>query len=242
MGSCSGPVPPYASLLSSRSSWSERRRQRCVLGCRQALVFVCPTRRVLHRLGGASASSMQTKTRAQPAVAAGVASSSGIGSGTQAAHPSPTTWLQKERREDRPSTPKGVGREAPLTAGPRGAENAVRSAGKDTTKATCGGGRECGRTRGSSVHSNSALQCGWRRPPAADHPQSPLTLNMSGNWWWSAAGGLRLAGGPSCCGRGVVAGAVGVESWGGCVGGGDFETKPGRFGYVLRLGFGWWLR
>ncbi len=219
-------------------------RQRCALGPRHS---VSPRLRwlaspIFAPRSGAPASSMPTKTRTQPTKAARAISFPGTDTGTQAAHLSPTTWLQKKRSEDRPSTPKGVGREAPLTAEPRGAENAVRSAGKDTTRATCGGGRECGRTRGSGVHSNSALQSGWRRPPAADHPQSPLTLNMSGNWWWSAAGGLRLAGGPSCCGRGVAAGWMGVRGCGDRASGGDFETKPGRFGYVLRLGFGWWLR
>ncbi len=211
-------------------------RQRCVLGrrCSGSPRLRWLASPIFAPRSGAPASSMPTKTRTQRTKAAGAVSFSGI---REAAHPSLPTWLPEKRREDRLSTPKGVGREAPLTADPRGAKSLARSAEKDTTRATCGGGPECGRTRGSGVHSNSALRCGWRRPPAADHPQSPLTLNMSGDWWWSAAGGLGLTGGPSCCGRGVAAGWAGVR---GGVGGGKSETKPGRFGYVLRLAGGWW--
>lgn len=184
---------------------------------------------------------MPTKTRTQPTKAAGSISVPGIGSRTHAAHLSPTTWLQKKRSDDRPSTPKGVGRKAPLTAGPRGAKNAVRSAGIKHDTDPLRGGPRYGRDPGLGVRLDLALRCGWRRPPAADHPQSPLTLNMSGNWWWSAAGGLGLAGERGGCGRGL-AGSGWVEGGmcGGCGGGGKLGTKPGRFGYELRLESGWW--
>lgn len=183
---------------------------------------------------------MPTKTRTQPTKAARPISVPGIGSETRTTHPSLTTWLQKKRSENRPSTPKGVGREAPLTAGSRGAKNAVRSAGITTTRTNVWSGRGRGRNRGLGVHSDLALRCGWRRPPAADHPQSPLTLNMSGNWWWSAAGGLGLAGGPGGSGRGPAgSGRVGSGVGMGVRGRKYLGTKQGRCGGWLRLGCGW---
>ena len=179
---------------------------------------------------------MPTKTRTQPTKAAAAVFVPGTDTRTQAAHFSPTTWLQKKRSDTRPSTPKGVGREAPLTVGSRGAENAVRSAGRTTTETALWSGRGRGRTRGSGVHSDLALRCGWRRPPAADHPQSPLTLNMSGDWWWSAAGGLGLAGGLGGSGRGLAGGGRGGPE----VREGKYlGTKQGRCGGRLRLGLRW---
>ena len=168
--------------------------------------------------------------------------------------PSMPTSLALKRRVGRPSTPKGVARLARLTATRHDTEEAAMSAdqGRRTVAGGCSGvgfrekaglvgpGFGCGQGYGrgceSHVRTNLALRCGWRRPPAADHPQSPLTLNMSGDWWWSAAGGLGFAGGPSWCGRGVVAGPDGnregtVER---CWGRG--EPKPGRNVCAFRLG------
>jgi len=147
----------------------------------------------------------------------------------------PPTYLSAKRSAARPSTPKGVGRVAPLTAGRRCAELLVRS-GQWITAKDSGCGQGYGRGCESSVRTNSALHCGWWRPPAADHPQSPLTLNMSGDWWWSAAGGLVFGGGPSWCGRGVAAGPNGIGERCGDRG----EPKPGRNEDAFRLVGGWW--
>jgi hypothetical protein len=163
--------------------------------------------------------------------------------------PSMPTSLALKRRGGRPSTPKGVAL-ARLTATHHDAEGAAMSAdqGRRTVAGRCSGvglrekagllgpgsGCEQGYGRGceSHVRTNSALHGGWRRPPAADHPQSPLTLNMSGDWWWSAAGGLVFGGGPSWGGRGAVAGPGGTGERG--------ASKPGRNQGAFRLVSGWW--
>jgi len=163
------------------------------------------------------------------------------------------TSLALKRRGGRPSTPKGVARFARLPAARHDTEEAAMSAdqGRRTVAGRCSGvglrekagllgpgsGCEQGYGRGceSHVHTNSALHGGWRRPPAADHPQSPLTLNMSGDWWWSAAGGLVFGGGPSWCGRGVAAGPGGTGERCGDRG----EPRPGRNEGAFRLVSGW---
>jgi hypothetical protein len=170
-------------------------------------------------------------------------------------HPFLPTCPPLKRRVERPSTPKGVGRVAPLTATRHDAKSAGMSAdqgrhsvagegfGETAGLAGPGSGYGQGYGQGCELHvrTNLALRCGWRRPPAADHPQSPLTLNMSGNWWWSAAGGLVFGGGPSWCGRGLAAGAGGDrEGSGECGGWGRGEPKLGRNECVLRLVGGWW--
>jgi hypothetical protein len=157
------------------------------------------------------------------------------------ADPSPPTYLQAKRGVARPSTPKGVGREAPLTAERRSAKSLGRSAGQGTIEAGRGGGLGRGLIGGLRVHTFLALRCGKRRFPAADHNKSPSRDRCGDvNFSWSAAGKLTFAGDRSQCGRGSVAVAGGGREGTGVGVGGDCETKPGRFGYVLRLAGGWW--
>jgi hypothetical protein len=179
--------------------------------------------------------------------------------GGRLGHPFLPTCLALKRRVERPSTPKGVGRYAPLTAARHDTKHAAMSADQEwravaggsagmgfgETAGLAGPGSGCGQGYGQGcelhVRTNLALRCGWRRPPAADHPQSPLTLNMSGDWWWSAAGGLVFGGGPSWCGRGLAVGAGGNrEGTGERCGAGRGGPKLGRNECALRLVGGWW--
>ena len=151
-----------------------------------------------------------------------------------ATHVSQPTYLPAKRCAGRPSTPEGVGREAPLTAARRGAKSLGRSAGQGTNSE---GGRECGRTCGLGVHSPFALCCGWRRPSAADHAHTPCEHHMSGVRSWSAAEGLVGPGERDGCERGAVRYQRGSRE---CDGGDDGKTKAGRSVVLLRLGVGWW--
>jgi hypothetical protein len=147
-------------------------------------------------------------------------------------HPFLPTCPLLKRRVERPSTPKGVGRYAPLTATRHDAKDAGMSADQGRHSVAGGGawrelgrgisgaasrrkltgrmieagqfsgGRGCGRTRELSVRSHLALRCGWRRTPAADHAPSPCELHMDGERSWSAAGVLMLVGEPGGCERG----------------------------------------
>jgi hypothetical protein len=54
------------------------------------------------------------------------------------ANPFQSTYLQAERSDQRPSTPKGVGRFAPLTAAGRGANVLGRWAGRGVLGALAG--------------------------------------------------------------------------------------------------------
>jgi len=154
-----------------------------------------------------------------------------------ATHVSQPTYLPVKRCAARPSTPKGVGREAPLTAARRSAKSLGRSAGQGTSGNPSGGGRECGRTCGFGVHSLLAWSCGCGRPSAADHAHTPLEKETSGVRSWSAAEGLMGPGERDGCERG----AAGYRRGSGDCGGGDEgKTKAGRSGDGLRLGVGWW--
>ena len=179
-----------------------------------------------HRYAPPSASSMRAK------LGAGTEAVGATSQGTWAIHPFPPIYLQKKRSDRQPSTPKGVGRDAPLTAAGRSAKSAGRSAEQGTTGTGLEGGRGCGRNRGSAVHNNLALRCGCRRPQAADHDNSPFTC-VQCDFSWSAAWGLWFTGGPSCCGRGVAARAAGG------VDGEGSEAGQERIGHELRLGIGW---
>jgi hypothetical protein len=197
--------------------------------------------------------SRQRRTEVQMKAAGQIESEEHEECGGRLRCPSMPTSLALKRRGGRPSTPKGVAL-ARLTATRHDAEEAAMSAdqGRRTVAGGCSGvgfrekaglvgpGFGCGQGYGrgceSHVHPNLALRGGWRRPPAADHPQSPLTLNMSGDWWWSAAGGLVFSGGPSWCGRGAAAGPGGTGERGGDRG----EPRPGRNVCAFRLVGGWW--
>ena len=153
-----------------------------------------------------------------------------------AAHPFQPTYLPAKRGAGRPSTPKGVGREAPLTAARRRAKSLGRSAGQGTSGEHSRGGQGCGRTRGPGVHSPLALCCGWRRPSAADHAHTPSGTRTSGVRSWSAAEGLMGPGERDGCERG----AGYRRGSGDCGGGDEGKTKAGRSVVLLRLGVGWW--
>ena len=151
-------------------------------------------------------------------------------------HVSQPTYLPAKRRAARPSTPKGVGREAPLTAVRRSAKSLGRSAGQGTSGERSRGGQGCGRTRGPGVHSPLALDCGWRRPSAADHAHTPSRERTNGVRSWSAAEGLVGPGKRDGCEREAVVGPGrerrGTEK--------RDETKPVRKGVELRLARKWW--
>jgi hypothetical protein len=85
--------------------------------------------------------------------------------------PSPT-YLQAERSAQRPSTPKGVGRVAPLTAAGRGAEMLGRSAGRGVSGTLAGVDRGVDKVMDRASTPDLARRGGWRRTPAADHAQS----------------------------------------------------------------------
>src|SRR3954470_17472905 len=162
----------------------------------------------------------------------------------RAEQPSSPTYLQAERSTQRPSTPKGVGRVAPLTAAGRGAKLLGRS----------GQGSGCGTSTATSRGANGAAVKGANLASAAiwlgvavegvprqlTTPNNHWTLNMSGDWWWSAAGGLMWLGSREGCGGEIAAGSGTVgERTEGCRGGG-WKTKQGRNGVGLRLVAGWW--
>jgi len=153
---------------------------------------------------------------------------------------SPPTYPPLERSVGDPSTPKGVGREAPLTARLRCAVSAGRSVGQNPiSRWGSRGGRAGGRSRGSSVHRHFALPCGWSRSPAADHPQSPsqrffFLRFLSGDWLWSAAGELLLTRDGNDGGQGAVRGVVeaGLRT--------DRTGTKGERNHVrLRIGIPW---
>lgn len=154
-----------------------------------------------------------------------------------ATHVSPPTYPQLKRGAGRPSTPKGVGREAPLTAARRRAKSLGRSAGQGTSREHSRGGQGCGRTRGLGVHSPLAWSCGCGRPSAADHAHTPSRERTNGVRSWSAAEGLVGPGERDGCERG----AAGYRRGSGeCDGGDEGKTKAGRSVVLLRLGSGWW--
>jgi len=161
-----------------------------------------------------------------------------------ATHVTLPTWVRFLRRGGRPSTPKGVGREAPLTAFPRGANDAPTSAGSDSAPIEggvvlrCGfkGGPEHGRECGSGVRSHLALCCagGWSQN--ADQPESAWDSPGSRDSSWSAFWDQIPIGGPGGCGRGLLR-AQGTESV--RCGREVEETKRERSGWALRLRDRW---
>ena len=155
--------------------------------------------------------------------------------------PSRPTYLQAERSAQRPSTPKGVGRYAPLTAAGRGAKLLGRS-GQGS-----GGGTPRGANGAAVKGANLASAAMWLEvavegvPRQLPTPTHLWTLNMRGVWWWPAAGGLLLLGCWEGCGGqiAVSSGTVGARTEG-CRDGGGRKTKQGRNGVGLRLVAGWW--
>jgi hypothetical protein len=168
--------------------------------------------------------------------------------GGGAADLTPPSYLQPKRSASRPSTPKGVGRCAPLTAGSRGAKLAGRSAGRDLGVEI---GEEftgdyCGRERGPGVRSHLALQSGVGRFQFADQNRTPC-LCRKHPWClsvrlWSANRNRRVAWCGGGCERGVVRSGSGEGT--GVVGGGPEkkETKRERICGGLRLVGAWWSR
>jgi len=171
-----------------------------------------------------------------------------------AALPSPPTYLQPKRSAARPSTPKGVGRCAPLTACLRRAKLAGRSAGRDTGDhlGSSGGINGTGRTGFSygldtgqlcdpGVRSHLGFGAGWGRFLFADHNR---TRSINQPWavlgvrLWSA-NRKRLAGcGGGCERRAVRAGGREEKRRGGDCGGAEWVRNEAG----LRLVGGWWSR
>lgn len=177
---------------------------------------------------------MPTKTGAQEMQAHGMGVS-----------PSRPTYLQAERSDQRPSTPKGVGRVAPLTAAGRGANVLGRWAGLESGDGTPSAASR-GANKGAAKGANLASAAIWLGvavegvPRQLTTPNHHWTLNMSGDWWWSAAGGLVWVASREDCGSEIAAGAGTVgERAGGCRGG-SWKTKQGRNEGGLRLVNGWW--
>src|SRR3954470_20015512 len=163
------------------------------------------------------------------------------------ANPSRPTYLQAERSAQRPSTPKGVGRYAPLTAAGRGAEVLGRWAGLESggTPSAARRGTDEAAVKGANLAS-AAIWLGVAVegvPRQLTTPNHHWTLNMSGDWWWSAAGGLMWLGSRAGCGGEIAAGSGTVgERTEGCQGcrGGGWKTKRERNEVGLRLVSRWW--
>jgi hypothetical protein len=119
--------------------------------------------------------------------------------------PSMPTSLALKRRVGRPSTPKGVGRYAPLTATRHDTEEAAMSADWTSGRAS---GVDCG-VDGAMDRAFTpvlALRCGCGRPPAADHAPSRSKngsfVNGRGRLpgdlgWWGTETGADAVGGSS---------------------------------------------
>ena len=162
-----------------------------------------------------------------------------------ATHVTLPTWMRFLRLGGRQSTPKGVGREAPLTAFPRGATAACRSAGSDSAPRVKGCGLDyglgCGGDCELSVRSHLAFCCAGRSSQNADQ-QKPTMRGISTvcavcSFCWSAFRDDLGAWGPGGCGRGLP----GSLSTGITRSGGRFrKTKRERNGGELRLHSGWW--
>lgn len=171
--------------------------------------------------------------------------------GGGAADLTPPTYLQPKRSADRPSTPKGVGRCAPLTACLRGAKLAGRSAGREngdlrgveqTLKET---GQHPGRWPGPGVRSQVALQSGVGRFRFSDLVRTPCSKKLPRAFCIrtrSENQKRRVAWCGGGCERRVVRSRGGERI--GVVGGGPDQrgTKRERIGEALRLGGAWWLR
>lgn len=161
--------------------------------------------------------------------------------GVKEADPQPPTYLPSERSAGRPSTPEGVGREAPLTACRRGAKSSARSAREES------GGRGSPTVPGVDQvvekvvdpASTPALACrsGRRRPRPADHAYSRSKNRIIHESTWSAGRGLEVGGDQDGCGCGVAGGRQrfcgGRGRCGGGVGYGDVAgdgrgTKAGE--------------
>ena len=158
-----------------------------------------------------------------------------------ATHVTLPTYPRFQRLGDRPSTPKGVGREAPLTACPRGATDAGRSAGSDSVFRVnwCGlrGGLEREKRCGLGVRSHLALRRAWGSFQNPDQPESPSLRQHPPNSGWSAFWNdldSLVQGG---CGRWARrAHRSGITR-----SGGRFQkTKRERNEGELRLHCGWW--
>ena len=104
--------------------------------------------------------------------------------------PSRPTYLQAERSAQRPSTPKGVGRYAPVTSAGRGAKLLGRS-GQGS-----GGGTPRGANGAAVKGANLASAAMWLEvavegvPRQRNTPKHPLERNQCGAWWGGAAGGV----------------------------------------------------
>jgi hypothetical protein len=162
---------------------------------------------------------------------------------------SPPSYLQPKRSAARPSTPKGVGRCAPLTACLRGAKLAGRSAGRDSGdtrgKTSRGGlsyGLGCERSCDPGVRSHLAFLCGWGRFWFPDHNRTRSRKQpgaVLGVRLWSGNQKRHVAGCGGVCERRAVraggrVGNKGGRDWG--------ESKRWRNEGWLRLGCGWWSR
>jgi len=151
------------------------------------------------------------------------------------ANPSRSTYLQAKRSDQRPSTPKGVGRFAPLTVAGRGAEVLGRWAGLALSEALAGVDQVVDKAVDRASTPDLAGRGGWRRPPAADHAPSRSKNGSFVNGRGRLPGDFRCreteagadaqAGG----GRGAVGIGFGVDGCR-CAGGGLDEAVGSNWG------------
>ena len=122
--------------------------------------------------------SRQRRTEVQMKAAGQIESEGREDCGGRLRCPSMPTSLALKRRVGRPSTPKGVGRCAPLTAARHDTEEAAMSADWTSGRAS---GVNCG-VDGAMDRAFTpvlALRCGCGRPPAADHAPSRSKMDHS---------------------------------------------------------------
>jgi hypothetical protein len=138
-------------------------------------------------------------------------------SGVTEAHPQPPTYLPVERSDGRPSTPKGVGREAPLTACRRGAKSLARSAGGERDRTAPGVDETVDKPVDAVSTPVLALGVCWGRFRAADQTPTRFKNRIIHVVIWSAA-------------RNRVVPVLGDGGGHGVFGGSEVEGYGGRCG------------
>lgn len=144
-------------------------------------------------------------------------------------------YLQAERSAQRPLTPKGVGRYAPLTAAGRGAKLLGRWAGRGVSEALAGVDRGVDKVMDRASTPDLAGRGGWRRPPAADHAPSRSKNGSFVNGRGRLPGDFRCreseAGADAQAGRGRGAVEIGIGVDGcRCIRGGLDEAVGSNWG------------